>query len=65
MLKTLGPHSTQGPGPAHRAPTGGWVGGRKAKTSPNRLNVRDNAVYSRGVQLADKEGTRVIVLHNP
>lgn len=56
MLKTLGPHSSQGPGPAHRAPIGGgWVGRRLAKTSSSQLSVRDHGVDSRGVQFADKE----------
>lgn len=54
MLKTLGPHSSQGPGPAHRAPIAG-VGGRPAKTSLSQLSVRDHGVDSRGVQFADKE----------
>lgn len=55
MLKALGPHSSQGPGPAHRAPIGG---GRPAKTSSSQLSVRDHGVDSRGVQCADKETYR-------
>lgn len=59
MLKTLGPHSSQGPGPAYGAPIrGGWTG-RAAKTGSGWLSVRDPGVYSRGVQLTDKL-TRVI-----
>lgn len=57
MLKTLGPHSSQGPDPAHKSSPWGWVARRAAKTSSNQLSVRDGGggVYSRSVQLTDKE----------
>lgn len=63
-LKTLGPHSSQGPGPAHKSSPWGWVARRAAKTSSNQPSVRVRGVYSRSVQLTDKF-TRVIMLHYP
>ena len=62
MLKTLGPHSSQGPGPVYGAPIrGGWMG-RAAKTGSGRLSVRDPGVYSRGVQLKLKRVITYIIL---